>query len=75
MIFAKNINNINTNVNVIYFIHIPKTSGAGFKSGRVKKLGHAFNVDNAYRIPKSLGGCHLYETDIWEKYQYPNKNN
>jgi hypothetical protein len=75
MIFTKDIKDIDTNVNAIYFIHIPKTSGTALQSSRIKKLGHAFNIQGVYRTPDSLGGWRGYKTSVWRKYSYPIKNN
>jgi len=60
---------------IIYFIHIPKTAGTALESKQIIKLNHAFNVDNAYRTPKELGGYHGYDTEYWTKYKYNNPNN
>tara|TARA_B100000674_G_C37901468_1_gene943954 strand:+ start:37 stop:774 length:738 start_codon:yes stop_codon:yes gene_type:complete len=72
MIFTNNIN-VNTNVNAIYFIHIPKTSGLSLKSKKIIKLGHKYNVTGVkgngfYKFPKE-------SDNTWLKYSYPEKNN
>jgi hypothetical protein len=59
---------------VLYFIHIPKTSGSAFESKQIIKLGHRFNVPNLYRTPKDKRGFHEYITDKWSLYTYPRKN-
>jgi hypothetical protein len=60
---------------ILYFIHIPKTSGSALSSKQIRKLGHGFNVPNSYRTPKNKKGCDGYITDTWEVYKYPNPKN
>jgi len=64
---------------VIYFIHIPKTSGMSLKcvSKRIKfkSCGHNFNVANSYRTPANKGGWSGYKSPYWPICRYPIKNN
>jgi len=60
---------------ILYFIHIPKTSGSSLESKQIIKLGHNFNVPNIYRIPCDKGGHNNYKIDRWGLYNYPNPNN
>ena len=62
-------------INVLYFIHIPKTSGQSLKKNKIINYqGHKFNVGNAYRTPKEKKGYPLWESCYFEKYNYPNIN-
>jgi hypothetical protein len=56
---------------IIYFIHIPKTSGTSLESEQIIKLGHCFNVPKVYRTQFNKGGFHDYEKDTWDLYEYP----
>lgn len=64
----------NFNGKILYFIHIPKTSGTSLESKQIIKLGHGFNVPNVYRTPKSKKGWHGYSTNKWKQYIYSNPN-
>jgi len=75
MLFTKDINVVKKNYEHVYYLHIPKTSGTSLISDKIDSLGHGFNVDNAYRMPREMGGYHGYRTDTWKQYTYPVKNN
>lgn len=75
MFFTNNLDKIKTNVDAIYFIHIPKTSGKALESPKINKLGHGFNIRGAHRTPSHLKGFAGYKSKKWKKYVYPVKNN
>ncbi len=56
---------------MIYFIHIPKTSGTSLESKQIIKNLHFFNVPNIYRTPIHLKG--IYDTEYYPIYTYPIK--
>ena len=60
---------------IVYFIHIPKTSGTSLSSKQIVKLGHNFNVENIYRTPAKEGGHKSYNNSIWPIYKYPKTPN
>ena len=55
----------------IYMMHVPKTSGTALAGPKLKKLGHAFNVDFSYRAPASRRGHDSYSTCVWPRYKFP----
>jgi hypothetical protein len=56
---------------LVYFIHIPKTSGTALESKQIIKLGHNFNVEKIYRIPANEKGHIDYKTCYYGIYNYP----
>jgi hypothetical protein len=59
---------------VLYFLHLPKTSGSALSGRRLEKLGHAFSIPHVYRIPATLGGFDGFKTDTFQQYHFPNPN-
>ena len=59
---------------VLYFLHVPKTSGSALSGRRLEKLGHSFCIPNAYRIPAALGGFNGFMNDKFQRYHFPNPN-
>ena len=57
--------------NLLYFIHIPKTSGTALTSDQIIKLGHNFNVPNVTRWSAESRGFHEYSSKWWDVYTYP----
>ena len=60
---------------VVYFIHIPKTSGRALSSRQIQSCGHCFNVKNIYRTPANKMGHPGYESCYFDIYNYPYKPN
>lgn len=63
--------------NILYFIHIPKTSGTALTSKQIIKFNplHQFNISGLKRTPYYQNGYKENKTDTWEVYKYPIKNN
>ena len=70
-----NIDDLDFEKKILYFIHIPKTGGSSLKSDQIISLGHGFNICNSYRTPAYLNGFSGYSTDTWEQYKFDNPNN
>ena len=66
--------NMNIKNKILYFIHIPKTSGTALDSKQIIKQSHKFHLPKIYRTPKNLNGHHFYDTEYWETGKYPIKN-
>jgi hypothetical protein len=68
--------NDNIHINdVVYLIHIPKTSGSALRCKQIINLGHNFNVKNIYRTPFNKRGFHGFKTCYWDIYRYPKTPN
>ena len=55
---------------VIYFLHIPKTSGTSLTSKQIINLGHCFQIANCYRTPVWLRGYPGFTTPVCPIYHY-----
>ena len=55
--------NMNIKNKILYFIHIPKTSGTALDSKQIIKQSHKFHLPKIYRTPKNLNGYHFYDTE------------
>ena len=56
---------------VVYFLHIPKTSGTSLTSKQIVNLGHCFQMANCYRTPVWLRGYPGFTTPIFYFKPYP----
>ena len=60
---------------IIYFLHIPKTSGKALSSPNIEKLGHKFNIEGVFRRPAILNGHNGYLSGCYRKYKFKIDNN
>ena len=66
--------NLDINSKILYFLHIPKTSGTSLVSKQIINLGHCFSIINCYRTPFWLRGYPGFTSNFFPIYKYPIHN-